>query len=453
VSLRIVRSNAILGGATGPNQVHEFLRRYILADGLPIVFDLEQSHGVWIVDKRNGDRYLDFFTFFASLPVGFNHSTILQSHWQNRLMRAAIHKPSNSDAYTEDMASFVETFAEIALPKGFRYLFFIEGGALAVENALKVAFDWKTRKNRAAGRGVEGSRILHFRDAFHGRSGYTLSLTNTDPVKTDLFPKFDWPRIQNPKIAFPMTGEEVVRVAAAEAEALKEINAAFRWHPHEIAAIIIETIQGEGGDNHFRPEFLKALREAADREEAMLIFDEVQCGFGLTGRMWAFEHFEVAPDILAFGKKSQVCGIMANTRVDEVPDNVFKISSRINSTWGGNLADMIRCEAYLRIIERDHLLANAEKTGAHLLAGLDGVARRSQGRISNVRGRGLMCAFDAATEELRGAIVKRALEQKLIVLPCGRKSVRLRPALILTPDEANEGLARLEKALQGLPST
>jgi L-lysine 6-transaminase len=430
-----------------PGQVHETLSRHILADGLPLVFDLEKSLGCRAVDARTGESYLDFFSFFASLPVGFNHPTLLDPSWRRRLLRATIQKPSNSDSYTEDMASFVETFAELAVPPDFRHLFFIEGGTLGIENALKAAFDWKARKRIASGLPEGNLKVLHFREAFHGRSGYTLSLTNTDPVKTDLYPKFDWPRVRNPKLRFPVDAREIARVEAEERASLEEIEAAFRRHPGEIAAIIIEPIQGEGGDNHFRPEFLRALREVADKEDAMLVFDEVQTGFGLTGRMWAFEHAGMAPDMIVFGKKSQVCGFAANGRIDEVEENVFRVSSRLNSTWGGNLADMVRCEAYLKIIRDEGLIENAARTGTRLLAGLEEVGRGAAGKIENVRGKGLFCAFDAATPELRKAILEAALAERLIIVSCGRRTVRIRPALNLSPAEADEGCERLVRAL------
>ncbi len=434
--------------AVDPCKVHEVLGRHLLVDGLPLVFDLEKSQGAFAVDSRTGERYLDFFSFFASLPLGFNHPALATPYWKGRILRASLHKPSSSDSYTEDMASFVETFAAAALPAGFRHLFFIEGGTLGVENALKAAFDWKARTKMARGLPPGDLEVLHFREAFHGRSGYTLSLTNTDPVKTDYYPKFDWPRVLNPKLRFPVDAAEERRVAEAERTAIAEIDAAFRRRPDRIAAIIIETIQGEGGDNHFRGEFLRALREAADREEAMLVFDEVQSGFGLTGRMWAFEHFGVVPDLVCFGKKSQVCGFMAGGRIDEVPENVFRVPSRINSTWGGALADMVRCEAYLRVMREEGLIENAARTGSRLLAGLEEVARGAGGKIDGVRGRGLMCAFDVATPDLRKEVLKRALDQRLIVMPCGQRSVRIRPPLTLSPAEADEGMERLSRALR-----
>src|SRR5439155_7267096 len=142
-----------------------------------------------------------------------------------------------------------ETFGRLAIPSYLPHAFFIEGGSLAVENTLKVAFDWKVRRNKAKGiAGEKGTQVVHFREAFHGRSGYTLSLTNTDPVKTDLFPKFDWPRIDVPAIHFPLDDAAVAAVAEAEQRALAQAEAAFAAHPHDIACFIAEPIQGEGGD-------------------------------------------------------------------------------------------------------------------------------------------------------------------------------------------------------------
>ena len=183
------------------DEVHEILKQYMLADGFNFVLDLKNSHGIYLVDERTGDSYIDFFTFFASSPLGLNHPKLQAV--KDELGFAAINKPSNSDIYTTFMAEFVETFANIAKPDYMKYLFFVSGGTLAVENGLKVAFDWKVQKNFAKGYKEErGHQVIHFRQAFHGRSGYTMSLTNTEPNKIKYFPKFNWPRITNPKITF-----------------------------------------------------------------------------------------------------------------------------------------------------------------------------------------------------------------------------------------------------------
>ena len=430
-----------------PSEVIPNIQKFTIGDGFPIVFDFAKSHGAWIHDALTGEEFLDFYTFFASLPLGFHHPAFHEEKNLAKLRAAAFHKPANSDSNSRELASFVEVFADQAVPAPFRHLFFIEGGALAVENALKTAFDWKVRRNLAAGRGELGSRILHFRQAFHGRSGYTLSLTNTLPVKIAYFPKFDWPRVDNPKIHFPLDDGEVARVARREERTLDEIDAAFARYPDDIAAIIIEPIQGEGGDNHFRAQFLQRLRDVCDEKDALLIFDEVQTGFGLTGKMWAFEHFGVTPDIVCFGKKAQVCGIMAGPRIDAVEDNVFKVSSRLNSTWGGNLVDMCRCEIILRVLSDEKLVAHAAEAGTRLVAGLEGLARSYPGDVTNVRGRGLMCAFDCSDTASRDALLKRAWDRRLLVLASGERSIRFRPALNVQPKEIDEGLHRLEEAV------
>jgi L-lysine 6-transaminase len=431
--------------------VHDVLARHLLVDGFHIVPDLERSRGSHLVDERDGKAYLDLFSNFASQPLGWNHPGLAEPGFRERLLAAATHKPANSDVYTRFFADFVATFAEIAVPPSHAgHMFFIDGGTLAVENALKAAFDWKTRRNLAAGRGGLGTQVIHFRQAFHGRSGYTLSLTNTaDPRKTEHFPKFDWPRVDNPKIAFPLESH-LAEVEAAEARAVAQIEQALARHGDDIACLIVEPIQAEGGDNHFRPEFLRELRRLADRNDFLLVFDEVQTGLGMTGSMWAWQQLGVEPDLFAFGKKVQVCGFAANRRLDEVADNVFRVPSRINSTWGGNLADMVRSTRILEIVHDDDLPANAARLGAWLLDGLRALEAEFPHLLSQVRGRGLMIAFDLPGHDRRHDLIVEARGQGLLVLPCGPTSVRLRPFLDLSREDAAEALDRLAAALRRL---
>ncbi|MEM7582062.1 MAG: L-lysine 6-transaminase [Acidobacteriota bacterium] len=433
-----------------PGSIHSTLGKHILVDGFHVAIDLEKSHGSWIHDAVTGREMLDFYSYFATLPIGHNHPALREDEaFMEALTRAAIANPANSDIYSGEFAAFVETFAEHAKPDAFKYMFFIAGGALAVENGLKAAFDWKRQLNRKE-RGIEaGTQIIHFREAFHGRSGYTLSLTNTDPAKTADFPIFEWPRILNPKLEFPVTPEIEARVAAAEQEAIEQMERAFAENPHDIAGIIIEPIQGEGGDNHFRPEFFRQLRRLADEHEALLIYDEVQTGFGLTGKMWAYEHHGVAPDILVFGKKTQVCGIMAGERLDVVPDNVFRQSSRINSTWGGNLVDMVRCAKYLEIIAEDNLIGHAACEGQRLLDGLNELATRYDS-VSNPRGSGLFTAFTLPTGEQRDSLRHRLWERGLATLTSGPQSIRFRPCLTVQQAEIDRALELLDEGLAQL---
>lgn len=429
-----------------PGKVLPTLSRHMLVDGFEIVLDLKRSQGSFIVDAKDGKRYLDFFTFVASSPVGLNHPKMTTPEFLEKLAYVSVNKPSNSDIYTTEQADFLEVFERVAMPSYLPHAFFVEGGTMGVENALKAAFDWKIRKNFARGfREEKGKMVIHFRQAFHGRSGYSLSMTNTDPVKTDLFPKFNWPRVHNPAVRFPLNPENTARVAKEEETSLNQIKEAFRQHKDDIAAIILEPIQGEGGDNHFRLEFFRALRQLADENEAMLIMDEVQTGIGGTGKMWAHQHF-VEPDMIAFGKKMQVCGFLCGRRIDEIKDNVFTVSSRINSTWGGGLTDMVRAQRYLEIIEEEHLVDNARVMGEHLARGMDDLVREFPAVFSNARGRGLFAAFDVSTPEKRTDIRRKALEKGLIILPCGERSLRFRPPLNVSREELDLGLRILRES-------
>lgn len=425
-----------------PKDVHLTLSRHMLVDGFEMVVDLEKSQGCRIHDSRTGKRFLDFFTFFASSPIGLNHPKMISSKARERLSKAAVNKPSNSDVYTVEMAEFVETFSRAAMPDYLPYLFLIEGGALGIENALKASFDWKIRKNFRKGYKEEkGTQVIHFQQAFHGRTGYTLSLTNTaDPRKTMYFPGFKWPRMINPKITFPLEGKNLEEVIHLEAQAVEQIKGAFHERKDDIAAIIIEPIQGEGGDNHFRGEFLRALRILADENDTMLIFDEVQTGVGLTGKWWAAEHFDVKPDFMCFGKKLQVCGMMASRRVEEVEENVFKVSSRIKSTWGGNLTDMVRGTLYLEIISEEGLVERAADSGKYLLSEIKTLQKEFPHLISNARGRGLMCACDCPTPEDRDKLRQCIYKNRLIILGGGSRTIRFRPPLNISKEEIDEGI-------------
>jgi L-lysine 6-transaminase len=431
------------------HEVFPILKENILVDGFHLVIDLEKSQGATIVGALEGKEYLDCYGYFATLPIGHNHPKMEDPGFRKTLMTAALSNPANSDIYSRQFAAFVKTFRELAVPEEFRYLFFIAGGALAVENAMKAAFDWKAQLNRAKGIEGGGDKVLHFRDAFHGRSGYTLSVTNTDPTKTRDFPKFDWPRISSPYIDFPL---DETTVAAREEKACAEIEAAFAEDPHGIAAILIEPIQGEGGDHHLRPEFFARLREYADRYQALLIFDEVQTGLGSTGTMWAYQQMGVTPDLIAFGKKTQVCGIMSTIRIDEVPDNVFKVSSRINSTWGGNLVDMVRCARYLQIIAEDGLVENAATVGARFKEGLESLAGDFP-LITNVRGRGLFLAMDLPDGDVREQLRMGCWTRGLAALSSGPRSLRFRPPLVFSQANADQALGVLREVLGRLPES
>lgn len=433
-----------------PSQVQQTLQKHILADGFDITYDIEKSQGAYIYDSKHNRTLLDFFTCFASVPLGYNHPKMLNDEaFKHNLFLAALANPSNSDVYTQQYAQFVETFGRVGIPDYLPHAFFVAGGGLAIENALKTAMDWKVQKNFAKGYTEEkGFKVLHFEKAFHGRTGYTLSLTNTLPDKTKWFAKFDWPRVPSPSIKFPLNAENLEAVKEAEQVSIAKIKQAFADNKDDICAIIIEPIQSEGGDNHVREEFLIQLRQLADENEVMLIYDEVQTGVGLSGKFWCHQNFSklARPDIIAFGKKMQVCGILVGNKVDEVENNVFKVPSRINSTWGGNLVDMVRSSQILSIIEEDNLCENAAQVGAYLMQNLNQLAQKHN-KISSVRGKGLICAFDFPNKEMRDTFIKKGMENNVMFLGCGNQTIRFRPALCIENRHIDEGIDVMDKIL------
>lgn len=433
-----------------PENVHDTLKKHILADGFDLTFDMEKSKGVYIYDAKHKRTLLDFFTCFASVPLGYNHPKMVEDEgFKKNLMLAALTNPSNSDIYTEQYAQFIETFGRVGIPEYLPHAFFISGGSLAIENALKAAMDWKVQKNFSKGYTREkGFKVLHFEHAFHGRSGYTLSLTNTQPVKTKWFAKFDWPRVTVPEIHFPYSDASHEDLLTREALSISQIKKAFEVNKDDICAIIIEPIQSEGGDNHVRQEFLEQLRILSDENDAMLIYDEVQTGVGLTGKFWCHEHFgeNARPDILAFGKKMQVCGILAGKKLDEVEGNVFNVPSRINSTWGGSLVDMVRSSKIMEIIEEDNLCGNAALMGDYLQNELSKIAQKNT-IIGNIRGRGLLTAFDFPDKTKRDNFIAEAMKRNVMFLGCGNNAIRFRPALIMDKMHIDDGLTVLEQVL------
>ena len=430
-----------------PKNVREILSKNILADGFDPIIDLDKSHGSWIVDQRDGSEYLDMFSMYASGAVGYNHPYIVKN--QDVLGKISINKTTLSDIYNIYYADFIETFNKYAAPNYLKHAFFIDGGALAVENALKTAFDWKKRLNLKKGINKEGDKIIYFNQAFHGRSGYTMTLTNTsDPRKTMYYPKFDWFKVDNPHLSFPLDDNLLEDIIKKENSVIENIKNILNKNKDDVAAIIIEPIQGEGGDNHFRNEFMILLKELCDSNEMLLIFDEVQTGVGITGKMWAHEHFSVKPDIISFGKKTQVCGMLAGDKVFSMDKNVFKESSRINSTFGGNLVDMYRFKLILEIMCNENLLSNAKEMGWYLLSKINDLSFEFPGFATNPRGVGLFCAFDLPSTIERDKFISLVFNEKLMILGSGDASIRFRPHLNVSKNDIDVAIDIISQTLK-----
>ena len=410
--------------------------KHMISDHYDLVYDIEKSTGNHLHDSLHNRDLLDLISFFASNPLGYNHPKLNDPEFEKILLKVAKTNPTNGDFLTKEYADFLETFYNIAMPPEFKYVFFISGGTLGVENAIKAAFDWKTRKllDKNIFLPPEQLEIVHFKNAFHGRSGYTMSVLKDDPHKYKFFPRFNWTELE-------YTNTRDVAV----------IEEYIQKNKNKIAAIIVEPIQAAGGDIHFDKEFFYLLRGVTLQNDVMLILDEVQTGAGITGKFWAYQNFGIVPDMVCFGKKIQVCGFMSTGRIDEVKNNVFKESGRIESTWSGNLTDMVRSKRYLEVIKEEGLVNNANKIGQFLLSELRKLHIAFPSKIDKVRGLGLMCAFDLETKQIRDTFIKDALNtQNLLLFGCGEKSIRLRPSLTFTDTNVKELISGLNKLLTNL---
>jgi L-lysine 6-transaminase len=424
------------------------LRAQVTGDLLDIVVDLDSGDGCRLRDLRDGSEYLDMTMFFSSAPLGHGHPALRDPGFEAALVRSGRVKPANPDFATVEQARFADTFRRVVGDPHLPLLFFVDGGTLAVENALKVAFDWKSKLNARNGIAVGGSRVLHLEHAFHGRSGYTLSLTNTDPVKIRAYPKFDWPRIPSPAVA-PGPAWDNPDLLPDERMALDVAEAALRRYGREIACFVYEPIQGEGGDRHLRPKFLRAMQDLCAAWDVLTVADEVQTG--LTGGAWAYEALGLAPDLVAFGKRFQVCGVMGGRRVLDIEDNAFRECSRISSTWGGSLVDMVRATRILEVVESDDLFIHSGQMGELLLSELHGLVETFPTVLRDPRGRGLMCAVSFRDPSHRDRAITIAREHyRTLFLPSGPDSLRWRPPLTVRPDEIADAISALRKTLAEL---
>ena len=409
-----------------------------LFDSFPIVWNIQKSQNSFLYDIHTNEEYLDFHGGFGSNPIGWNHPKLTKHFSSGLWNKHFLNKPANCDFYTQEYIEFIDKFQTTIIPKNYPHLFFIDGGALAVENALKIAMDWKYQKN---GDNNEDLSIAHFTKAFHGRSGYTMSLTNTEPHKTKNFTKFNWPRFL-PSIK---TGTLPQNQEVYDEFAIGEVEKYFKEHHKSIAGLIIEPIQCEGGDRHFTKYFLQNLQRLCNQHDVLFILDEVQTGFYTTGKTWCFQHYDLEPDLVCFGKKSQQCGVFGGKRLDEIQNHCFNTSGRLGSTWGGNHIDMIRSSKIIDIIKEDNLELNATERGNQWS---DEMKMIQSNKIKNIRNLGLIMSFDCESTEKRNQLLDILKKNKLLALGAGEKTIRMRPNLAVSKTDISNCVQKTIKGLE-----
>lgn len=433
--------------------------RYQDARTVHLYQDAKRSLGNYLVDV-DGNVILDVYGHIAALPVGYNHPDLLAAWHDGRFDWAAGYRPALGIAPPAEWVDLVERTLMRIAPKGLGKLVTVTTGSEAVENAIKAAFIRLARRRRGgaaasdaelaasmlnAQPGVNAFKIVSFEGGFHGRSLGALSLTRSKPIHKLDIPAFDWPMIPFPALRFPLA-DHAAENRAAEARSLEALEAVFAVHSEDVAAVIVEPIQGEGGDRHASASFFRELRRRTSERGVALILDEVQTGGGATGTLWAHEAFGLSepPDIVTFSKKMQLGGYYC--RDEFAPAEPF----RIFNTFLGDPLRGAQLEVILEIIEKGRLLENVKATGAWLLTALEDLAIRYPALLSGARAQGTFAAIDAPDAATQARLLAALRARGLEVGGSGARSVRFRPALVLLPRHAAEAMSILEDAAKAL---
>ena len=364
-----------------------------------IRYGYKKSHGSYIFDKNTNEEYLDFFGMFSSIPIGYNHPTLSSSNFVKEIAKVSQFKIVNCEFQTDEYDRFYNKFMDFSSCGGqFVNAHFCSTGALAVECAVKTAMYHSEKQN---------GKIVSVKNNFHGIMSYGNKLTTRFfPVKPRLerFSNDSWPHFET----------------LSELEQLLSTD-------DTIAGVMVEPIQSTYGDNHLDYKFMRGIRELCTELGVPLIFDEIQTGFCATGKTWFFEHLDIIPDIVIFGKKAQVCGIMVTEELSGIFKSKYKM---LDTTWDSDLVDMIRSTYIMGVIEdenlRELISINSEKFLSHL---------QTIDNIYNVRGKGCLIAFDFETQNQRDKFYKNLYQNKMLCNPTGEKSIRLRPHLTVTEKE------------------
>lgn len=365
--------------------------------------DLGRSHGTYLYDLNRRHEVLDLFGNYSSLPLGYGHPVFDAPDFTREVLEHTKVKLPNCEMRSEAAERFYADFTSHSAMKPFKYFHFCCTGALAVEAAVKAAML------------VTGQRrVLTHRDNFHGINGYGGLLAAPDGPA--------WRRLHGlsmQELAIPL---QQVDGAAVDFWATRV---------DRLAAVLIEPIQCTMGDTVMPVKNLIEVRAACTRHGVPLIFDEIQTGFGGTGTLWYFEQLGIVPDIVIFGKKSQVSGIM----VREGFGKIFEYPARLEVTWDGDVIDMIRCRAILQAYEKERILENVKLREAQL------------SWLPGLRHVGLLMALDFGTRLERDEFVRYMWrEEHTIMIPTGELTVRWRPNLALTKTEAQDIIARTTRA-------
>ena len=404
-----------------------------LVDSYNAIWSLEKSKGAKIWNETENRAYLNFHGGYGSDPLGHNHPEIeeLMGKESPALFN---NKIACADFYTDYLVDYVETFQRVMIPEWAKVapLFFIDGGAAANDNAIKIAQDYVVQTTGIS----ENTDILHLSNSFAGRSGSTMGVTNTDPHKTKHFSKPYWPCVDYGKKYSPDQDEQILfRI---------QQNVYFG----ELGGIMVEPIQCEGGDIHLSTNLLQGIQKICNHHDIPFIVDEIQTGGFSTGLPWCHQHHGIQPDIVTFGKKLQQCGVWVGPKIAEFKEGAIRTSGRISSTWNGTLVGMTRGKHIMNTIMNNKIQENVVAREKQFINEMRDITLPMSVNAHNIRGKGVILAFDCINGEERDKLIKKLYDSQMLALGAGEKTVRLRPNLAVTKDEMEEAIQIIHKCLK-----
>ncbi len=372
--------------------------------------DFEKSHGLYLYDKNAHRELLDFFGMYASLPLGYNHPIFKTPEFVDEYLRASSLKINNCEFVSDETLEFDRMFTEYAGVGIFKNIHYSCTGALAVEAAIKTCIQYK---------GFHEPKILSFHNSFHGINSYGGFITSR------------FPGVDKRLNGFPENFSMKI------APDLQKVEESLR--NNDITCLLVEPIQCSAGDIHYDKMFFKELRRLCDKYDVPLVFDEIQIGFGGTGKLWFFQHIDVTPDIVIFGKKTQLSGIMVKDEFSQIFSR--ESSVRLEVTWDGDISDMIRCKYVIKAYNEYDILSNVNTMSNLLSSKLSEMPE-----ILNLRNCGLIFGFDLKNSEFRDIMIGELYDNGLICNKTGSNSIRLRPSLNLTERNIEQAVAIFEKS-------
>jgi len=379
-----------------------------------ICYNPEKSFGNYLYDDFTNESYLDFFGMYASSVLGHNHKAFSEKSYINGLINCSKIKVTNCEFKTKYSVLFDNNFTKFCNHNNyFTNFHYCCTGSLAVEAAIKTCLHYKN---------YDDLKVLSLKNSFHGANSFGVFVTDRK------YPA-----------AKKLSGLPSGYLLQSEAN-IKRIETLL--DENNITCVLIEPIRCSAGDIYADKLFFKKLRELCTKNDVPLVFDEIQTGFCATGKVWYFEHLDIIPDIVIFGKKCQVSGMMTNKRLSRIFDKDNR--TRLDVTFNGDVVDMHRCSQIIKVIKDKNLINNVRIQGAKIKSFLSELSNKT---VVNVRGLGHIIAFDCTSTENRDNLITNLRKNNLLVNSTGIKSVRLRPSLTLTDGEVKDFFKKFSHAL------